>query len=126
MCFSGWSKNRVRLTLLDGLFPVRYSSTKVVINGLPESIRGCPAKLTSYRLDMQHSNEERVLSIAACQKLQKIDRQRYILDLSQEEIALLDHIDRSTTTVVMGHEGTFHATVGVKEHGIYLLVLEAH
>ena len=112
--------------MLDGLFPVRYSSTKVVINGLPESIRGCPAKLTSYRLDMQHSNEERVLSSAACQKLQKIDRQRYILDLSQEEVALLDHIDRSTTTVEVAQDGTFHATVDVEEHGIYLLVLEAH
>ena len=108
------------------MLPVRYPGTEIVVANLPADMRGCAARLTIHLLDMQHSNEERVLSSAQCQALQKIDRQRYIIDFTPEEVADLDHIHSVITKVAIPETGEFRTTLDVEEYGIYLVVLETH
>ena len=112
-------------TFLTGLLPTRYPGTEIVVSNLPAEMAGRAARLTIHRLDMQHSNEERVLSSPKCQKLQKIDRQRYSIDFTPEEVADLDHIDSVTSDVKIPAGGEFRTTLDVEEHGIYLVEIEA-
>lgn len=112
-------------TFLTGLLPVRYPGTEIAISNIPAEMRGRAARLTVHCLDMQHSNEERVLSSAKCQKLQKIDRERYVIDFTPEEVADLDQIHSVESAVKIPDEGEFRAMLDVEEHGIYLVVIDA-
>lgn len=112
-------------TFMNGLLPVCYPDTEIVVSNIPTGMAGRTAQLTIHRLDMQHSNEERVLSSPKCQKLQKIDRQRYVIDFSPAEVAELDQIHSDTSIVEIPREGEFRTTLDVEEHGIYLLELQS-
>ena len=81
-------------------------------------------KLSMFLLDMQNSNEEAILSQPEYAKIQKIDRQRYILDLSPEDVRQLDEIHSKTLRVEFPSEGDFFTTLEMEEHGIYLMVFE--
>ncbi|MCX6971792.1 MAG: hypothetical protein NTV93_16785 [Verrucomicrobia bacterium] len=111
-------------TFLPGLLPVRYPGTEVVISNIPEPLRGKLAKLTIHSLDLQHGREEQVLTSPKCLKLQKIDRERYAIDFTPEEVADLDHIHSTVTEVRIPANGEFRTTLDVEEHGIYLIELE--